>query len=374
MILCTGMDSTQALHTILLVEDEAIIAMAQATTLKRQGFNVITAYNGKDAIARAETNPELDLILMDIDLGAGMDGTEAAQMILQRRDIPILFLSSHTERDVVEKSEKITSYGYVVKNTGETVLVASIKMAYKLFASEQKYRFLFEHSPLGIIQFNQQGIITGCNETYERYLGVKRTQLIGLDLLILPDKTLVEGIKKALRGELGIFEGVYESTLTRRSLRVRGFFAPFRSSNRELAGGIGLFEDVSQRYDAEQAKERSMQLFTTLINNMQGGVLVESADRIITHSNQAFCDIFGIPGPDALAGASCEASARMASSLFKEPQRFLDDIESSLLQGVVVVGHRLQLNDGRVLERDYIPVTTKDTCAGNMWVYRLVTP
>jgi len=107
---------------------------------------------------------------------------------------------------------------------------------------------------------------------------------------------------------------------------------------------------------------------------MQGGVLVESADRIITHSNQAFCDIFGIPGPDALAGASCEASARMASSLFKEPQRFLDDIESSLLQGVVVVGHRLQLNDGRVLERDYIPVTTKDTCAGNMWVYRLVTP
>ncbi len=334
----------------------------------------ITAHNGKDAIARANANPELDLILMDIDLGSGMDGTEAAQAILQQRDIPILFLSSHAERDVVEKSEKITSYGYVVKNTGETVLIASIKMAYKLFASEQKYRFLFEHSPLGIIQFNQQGIITGCNETYERYLGVKRSELIGLDLLILPNKTLVEGINKALRCELGIFEGVYESTLTRRSLRVRGFFAPFRSGNREMVGGIGIFEDVSQRFDAEQAKERSMQLFTTLINTMQGGVLVESAERIITHSNQAFCDIFGISCPDALTGASCEASARMSSLHFTEPQRFLDDIESSLLQGVVVVGHRLKMNDGRILERDYIPVTMRDTFAGNMWVYRFVTP
>ena len=61
----------------------------------------------------------LDLILMDIDLGKGMDGTEAAQIILHNREIPIVFLSNHTEKEIVNKTEKITSYGYVVKNAAK---------------------------------------------------------------------------------------------------------------------------------------------------------------------------------------------------------------------------------------------------------------
>jgi len=70
---------------------------------------------------------------MDIDLGKGIDGTEAAQRILKFCEVPVVFLSNHTEKEIVEKTEKITSYGYVVKNSGETVLIASIKMAFKLF-------------------------------------------------------------------------------------------------------------------------------------------------------------------------------------------------------------------------------------------------
>lgn len=75
---------------------------------------------------------------MDIDLGKGIDGTDAAQIILQSREIPVVFFSNHTESEIVEKTEKITSYGYVVKNSGETVLLASIKMAFKLFNTHNK--------------------------------------------------------------------------------------------------------------------------------------------------------------------------------------------------------------------------------------------
>ena len=75
---------------------------------------------------------------MDINLGAGIDGTEAAAIILGQRDLPVVFLSSHTEPEVVAKTEKITSYGYVVKNSSITVLDASIKMAFKLFEANTK--------------------------------------------------------------------------------------------------------------------------------------------------------------------------------------------------------------------------------------------
>jgi PAS domain S-box-containing protein len=118
--------------TILLTEDEAIILLSQQKTLEDLGYRVLTARTGEDAIETAASHPEVDLILMDVNLGKGMDGTEAAQVILKDHDIPIVFLSSHTDKEIVDKTEKITSYGYVVKGSGVTVLDASLKMAFKL--------------------------------------------------------------------------------------------------------------------------------------------------------------------------------------------------------------------------------------------------
>ena len=123
---------------ILLVEDEALIAMAEAQMLMKHGYAVVTAYNGKKAVEMADKDPQISLILMDIDLGNGMDGTEAAEEILTHKEIPIVFLSSHTEPKIVEKTEKLTSYGYVVKNSGATVLDASIKMALRLHEAKNE--------------------------------------------------------------------------------------------------------------------------------------------------------------------------------------------------------------------------------------------
>ncbi|MBP7604378.1 MAG: PAS domain S-box protein, partial [Spirochaetes bacterium] len=129
-------------RTLLLVEDEAIIAMAEAAMLRKNDYAVLLAESGEQAVALASLDPRIDLVLMDIDLGRGMDGTEVARNILACRDIPIVFLSSHTEPEVVEKTEGITSYGYVVKNSGDTVLLASLKMAFRLFDAN---RTLYEN-------------------------------------------------------------------------------------------------------------------------------------------------------------------------------------------------------------------------------------
>ncbi len=150
--------------TLLIVDDEAIVAMSEAQSLKREGYEVIQALSGQEAIDIVRRDfPAIDLILMDINLGKGMDGTQAAQEILKTHDIPVVFLSSHTEKEIVEKTETITSYGYVVKDTGITVLTASIKMAFKLHkaykelknkeealrVSEERFRTIFDQSPIG---------------------------------------------------------------------------------------------------------------------------------------------------------------------------------------------------------------------------------
>ena len=117
---------TDKQKTILLVEDEIVIALGQIMQLEKHGYQIIHAINGEKAIKTAvESKGEIDLILMDIDLGKGIDGTQAAKRILETEEIPVVFLSSHTEPEVVEKTETITSYGYVVKDSGITVLDAS---------------------------------------------------------------------------------------------------------------------------------------------------------------------------------------------------------------------------------------------------------
>jgi PAS domain S-box-containing protein len=123
---------------LLLVEDELLIATVEMKALEKAGFSVITAATGEQAIEKVRSTDDIDLVLMDINLGPGIDGAEAATVILKERDIPLVFLSSHTEPDVVDRTESITSYGYVVKNSGITVLTASIRMAFKLYDARRE--------------------------------------------------------------------------------------------------------------------------------------------------------------------------------------------------------------------------------------------
>ena len=142
---------------ILLVEDQALIALNETRIVERHGYEVESVYSGEQAVETALSDFGISLILMDIDLGSGMDGTEAARKILQQREIPVVFLTSHTEEEYVDRVKKISRYGYVLKNSGEFVLIEAINMAFELFNAhkktkeqERRYRSLIDNSPFGV--------------------------------------------------------------------------------------------------------------------------------------------------------------------------------------------------------------------------------
>ena len=189
-------------RTILLVEDEAIIGMAQSKQLKQYGYDVILVRNGQKAIDAFGNNEiSIDLVLMDINLGgSNMDGTETATKIINRFGVPVLFLSSYTDQEIVDKTADITSYGYVVKNSGITVLDASIKMAFRLHDSymnlcdqkiateekqkelqvlEKRYRRLFESAKDGILILNaENGKIVDVNPYLIDLLGYTKEEFL----------------------------------------------------------------------------------------------------------------------------------------------------------------------------------------------------
>lgn len=132
----------QEQRPILLVEDQAILALAEANTITGFGYKVIIAHTGEKAVELAVENEAISLVLMDIDLGKGIDGPEAARRILSTRTVPIVFLTAHAEKEYVDRVKEITRYGYVIKNSGDFVLQSSIEMAFELFHANNKYHSL----------------------------------------------------------------------------------------------------------------------------------------------------------------------------------------------------------------------------------------
>ena len=125
------------LRTILLVEDEIPLARTQAEVLESIGWNVTIAGDGPSAIDAAASG-NISLVLMDVNLGTDMDGIETAEEILSKKTLPIIFLSSDDEDNVINQAEHITSYGYVLKTSGKTILETTINMAIKLFDANQR--------------------------------------------------------------------------------------------------------------------------------------------------------------------------------------------------------------------------------------------
>ncbi|HDP79444.1 MAG TPA: PAS domain S-box protein, partial [Spirochaetes bacterium] len=179
--------------TLLLVEDEGLLAMGEVKTLKSFGYRVLTADTGEGAVKTALDNDEIDLVIMDIDLGKGIDGTEAARRILEKRALPIVFLTSHGEREMVEKVRGITHYGYVLKNSGEFVLRSSIEMAFELFEAHEELRRgneelravsdrllgILEHSPLLISEFDLEGRYWLVSRSIGKMFGMEPGELVG---------------------------------------------------------------------------------------------------------------------------------------------------------------------------------------------------
>lgn len=116
---------------ILLVEDDNAIAKVEACRLEAEGYLVLRAAGGEEAVNLMDAGAADDICLavMDIDLGEGIDGITAAELILKKRHLPIVFMSSHIEAEIIEKIKKITPHAYVVKSSGGGALADAVKKA-----------------------------------------------------------------------------------------------------------------------------------------------------------------------------------------------------------------------------------------------------
>ncbi|MEL4306265.1 response regulator [Methanococcoides sp. LMO-2] len=125
---------------ILVVEDENIVALSIKKKLELMGYSVIdTASSGEDAIVKADLFYP-DLVLMDVMLRGEMDGIEAAKMIREKFDIPVIFLTAYTDDKTLERAKLAEPYGYISKPFKEQDLKSNIEMALHKHEKEIRLR------------------------------------------------------------------------------------------------------------------------------------------------------------------------------------------------------------------------------------------
>lgn len=129
---------------ILVVEDEGIIAKDIQNQLKKMGYIVpAIAFSGEEAIEKAaEIQP--DLVLMDIILKGELDGIDAAGQIRTRFNIPVVFLTAHTEENILQRAKIAEPFGYIVKPFEERELHTTIEMALYKYQMDEKLRLAYE--------------------------------------------------------------------------------------------------------------------------------------------------------------------------------------------------------------------------------------
>ncbi len=195
--------------TILVVEDDNIIGMEIRDRVQTLGYNVpeVVSY-GEEAIEKArEYLP--DLILMDIQLRGSIDGIQAAEIIRQELDIPVIYLTAYADDNTLERAKITEPFGYVLKPFEERDLASTIEMALykhqidkKLKQSERWLSTTLKSIGEGVIATDVKGKITFMNPIAENLTGWLEEDALG--------KKLDEVFRIFTEGSEGCIQDLFE--------------------------------------------------------------------------------------------------------------------------------------------------------------------
>ncbi len=121
---------------LLIVEDEPLIAEGIALHLKNSSFTVSgIAYDAEEAINQIDNNTP-DIAILDINLESGKDGIAIAEHINNHSPFPFIYLTSYSDKPILDRAKKTTPYGFIVKPFNKNTLLATLEIAMNNFLEQ----------------------------------------------------------------------------------------------------------------------------------------------------------------------------------------------------------------------------------------------
>lgn len=289
---------------ILMVEDESIEAMDIKQTLESFGYEVpYVASSGEEAINKAlEIMP--DLILMDIILKGETDGVEAASRI-KSLEIPVIYLTAHSEESTIERAKLTEPYGYIIKPYEHTELKYAIELALykhkteiKLKESEKQYRSILENIQDAYVRVNTDGRIIMVSPSAASMYGFDSPQeMIGIPAISLyknPERrsVVLGDLKKEV--QVGDFEGEAlrkDGTSFWVSISIQFIY----DDEGQIQGTEAFIRNITQRKKAENEIKKSENYYKAIFEHTGAATVIIEEDTTISLANAEFERLSGYP-------------------------------------------------------------------------------
>ncbi len=154
--------------------------------------------------------------------------------------------------------------------------------------SEERYRHLLNHSPVGIFHYNTNLTLTYCNEQLANIFHSSLEKLVGLNLGTLKDKSILKSLNMALQGKTEQYAGEYLATFSDVNFWIDMTCAPYRDLDGNIVGGIAIVRDITESRQKDEMLRISAIAFET-----QTAMIVTTPNFIILRANSAFSKLTG---------------------------------------------------------------------------------
>ncbi|MDA9343475.1 PAS domain S-box protein [Algibacter sp.] len=132
----------------------------------------------------------------------------------------------------------------------------------------------------------------------------------------------------------------------------------------------GIVRDITASRKAEDNLIESENRLASLILNLDSGIVVEDENRKIVLTNKKFCDLFDIQDtPESLIGMDCAIASQYTKKLFADPDAYVEKSNDIFKNKTTILGDELTMIDGKILERDFVPIITKNESKGYLWTF-----
>ncbi|AKI96598.1 hypothetical protein IX53_00790 [Kosmotoga pacifica] len=165
----------------------------------------------------------------------------------------------------------------------------------RVLRNEEKYRLIFENSPVGIFHFNSDGVITECNNSFVKIIGSSYGKLIGLNILNLVDKKITAIVRETINGKPMVYEGEYYPVTSNKVIIVQGLLSPITSTDgKSVIGGIGIIEDITERKFMEEKLRQASEHdpLTGILNRLGFFKRVENILKLSKRYDKHFAVIY----------------------------------------------------------------------------------
>lgn len=255
---------------ILVVEDEALVAEDTSLTLQRMGYAVVGIAAGAQECLELARTHRPDLVLMDIVIQGAQDGIETADALRRALDLPVVFVTSHSDEATFHRAKIDNAFGYVLKPIAERELQMAIeiglfrkKMESEMAASRRLLEITLQSLGEGVVVVDPAGIIRTINRTAEEMTGWRCEEIAGRSLrdvvaLLDPADDSPGGsrVLQALEtARISRSDGCRVMVTNGRRLLVEETGAPIKDDSGAVVGGVLVFRDVSERQRHEQQRE-----------------------------------------------------------------------------------------------------------------------